>query len=998
MRLKATIEAFFTQPAIIEFKSWLSSQDKNPDVKLALALQILNIKSDKFHKIPFKRDQVEFLNYKYTLTHFELYPGKFNPEYQKQLLDLKDLFMDAKNIVKHYLANTKNLDKYSRFSQGLSTLFQRSGDYHSPEDNAEDLNASVIHIGDKPGGIEPGFIAAHYQDLIRFLYKYFNNDEALIAACIEQFEGNIENIRKEFEENIPQFMPKYMYKLDYSTEETKLNESGKTPVFLTTEDVKRTSNLKKCYEFSPMFAEYMAAPLYVYGKNSTAEKINKEAVLETLSNDLASIFMPVQTQKLFKTTYKNGDLKFMPYAEWMKGGKDFGSTKEPLAGGNNDDANYKVRPVMLPQQGIRFLSDDSLEHSARFLFPLLFTGDYDKVGSKGQNLMVIKSEPDFYTGATRSQIVGIDFGHSLREANRLIDSDLKIDGRFSQPLFSPFKNFSALSDGSLREKMEGLFILARLKGETIPDTIVQSYGEAFYQYYLKIESGTANILCENYMHAMRELQKSEPRNRSIYDYLVNSIQEFQAIMNDDLTRFMNKFKPWLEYEANLIDLLDNLTKYSAAVTYKATTIRSTNGEVGLNHLVIKPDFTKTWTAKLDPVTNHYQLFCEFGPRSRQYLKQALMQRKHPAFQLSFSEQGIHCQFPHSVLPDISALFSEMSLIQEFHPTDYAAIVHAKNEIRLQNLMAAPWFSSHHLILNLEANPVANGCYQVRIEFSEKIHEKLLKLFEQNFSLSLDNLPQTLHFSQDLLVSVCEKLENIQKTFDMQLQQEIIDQNHCLKQQKLAECAQRESERTAREEAAARKEIFQRMEDILKQEREKISLQKVAVEQPLTYPEEPEALIEELQTQPPLLVIEEEAEFLNDGIALANDGFETGCYYSLALLKRYYEGLREPAVPVNPVATTSYSGFFYKGLLQITRSASDSYNYYANENSSSSMIFCLNNFLSANDASKLPEIMRKILDRKEYIHSDPVLFKKEESEMLEEILEQLVIHQSKNPNP
>lgn len=771
MRTRSFIEQNFTPMHIQTFQQ-VFIKLRNKEAAFKLALKILNINEQKFNNIPFEKDKSAFVDYKYALTHFELVKAEFT---DATLQPLKNLFKQSVEIIREYLLAHPQNDKYCRFAQSLSTLHQRSGDYEKPiENEPTELEASVLQIGDKTGGVEPGFVATHYQDLIALLYQLLNHDEERIFDYINDYKGNIQALRA----RLQYLLPDYMYKLDYKTDETILTAPGETKVHLEERDVQRTNQIKSLYrDATGFFGETIgtaignaASKIKVICKNSTSLDINIDAVLETLSNDFATIFMEAQAQKLFKTSYPNTDLKLMPYSFLIKGAHQLGSEKKPLVGSHGDTCNYRANKLVMSQENVHYLSDDSLVNPCRYLFPLIYTGDFDKVGSQGQNLLVIPLSRDEYTGKPKYLIFGIDFGHTLKEKNRLIES-LLVDGRFEQPSFRPFKNFSALSDGKLREKMEGLLILARLNGDAIDEAVVKSYGDEFFDTYTAINSGVGNTLCENHIDAMQALQRSDPRNSIVYEKIIKEIKNFQALMQDDLRRFIDKFKPYLEYEAPIIDLLDNLNKLTAA-TQKATTLLSENGEVVLNHLCITNDLNFPWVSNVSG--DDYVLSCQLNTKSLTTLVTELQKWPTPlGFVITNTKEEIQLRFKGDDLQKVLECFSERKILETFHPDEYQAQCHAQRDIQLQNKTQAPWFLQHHLSMALDLNPQDSTQYQLTFdEDQEEKHAFWAELIAEEFNLPIkkDQPTTSFTFSAAQASEVLDKLDKLRESYNSKCRQ------------------------------------------------------------------------------------------------------------------------------------------------------------------------------------------------------------------------------------
>lgn len=751
MRTAHHIQNHFSTEFLAQYQHKMN--DFRLDIRLSTAMKILNIDESKFECFPFKKDRKAFLQYKFWLSHFEVSPGKYPEAWQENLLQFKGLIVQAEKIVANVLE--QHVDQYSPFAQGLSTLHQRRGKHAAAaENNLDGLLASVVIVGKKTGGIEPGFIAAHHQDLVEYLLTEFAEKDLL--KLIDDVQGNIDVLLERYADKLP----KYMYKMDYHTDAKKLGIRGKTPVYLTEEDVRRTSNVQNAYKLMPFIGD-LAAKGYVVAKQSTSGAINSDALKETLANDFASIFMPVQEQKLYQTVYPNGDKKFMPCSRWVDGASEFGSRKAPLIDG------YPCRKLLQTQAGIAYLRDDSIKNLSRYYLLLLLTGDYDKVGSLGQNLLKIVSDQDEKTGKKLWTLVGIDFGHTFREKSRVLQY-LLADGRFEQPVSHPFKNFSALADGRLREKIEGLLILAKLAGKCFPETVIDSYGEDFKKTWAAIQSKEAERLCENYWQALDNLANLDYDNHMIYMDLKKDVRDFQEIMREDLAGFLQVFDNYLGREASLIDLMDNLNTFSAGLLNK-TTLRSENNQTLLRHMLIKADYKHLWRINYHPENHCYRL--EYTNPSQEILQ---------ALEGIFSQQGLsrYCSFNHegsaltlgfheSDLSLIANKFNEQVVQKEIHPQEYFAIQSAEAELALQDLTKAPWFLKQQVQIDLCPH---QGAYRLLIAVKgnqDDLTALILSRMAMEFSLS-GVLEMT--FGREQLPEVLKQLSTIPQAYeDLHLQ-------------------------------------------------------------------------------------------------------------------------------------------------------------------------------------------------------------------------------------
>jgi hypothetical protein len=797
MRTLKYILEYFTTNTIDYYSDIFTSDRYTQEEKLSAAMKVLDIDKGDFENIPFYNDKKFYLDYKYYLAYFETYPSLVADSYELLCLgQIRTLSELAASVIRESSLMTKHKDVYSKFAQGLSSLYQRSGlvnQLDDQNDKSTDFSGSVLMVGEKPGGIEPGFMGVHHDDFINLLVIYFEDNAKAIIEFINKYNGAINSMinlalkYKERSHEIPsvdievfsflnESLSKCMYKLDYRTDAVKRPSlAGQTPVYLTKDDVLRTATVTKYYSRYGRFIGDGIANFYVNAKNSTALNINSEAILETLSNDFASFFMQVQQQKLFKTTYKNGALKFMAQAAWVKNSEQFGhkENRKLVGGGKDDINNYRGINLVMPRRNITSVTDDSIINLPRYLIPLLFTGDYDKIGSQGQNVIARLLSIDERTGKKIMELVGIDFGHTLREENPFLTQDfrgnylIKSDGRFTQPRglnAKSFKNFSALTDGSLSEKMQGVLILAKLQGRVIHRDVINSYGKEFADYYVAIPVNGGSILCDNYIAALKKLKIEEYENQKEYEYYIEKIEAFKLQMNRDMKTMVDIFEIYLNCSAQEIDLADNLSKLGACVRGE-TSLRSEDKQHGLKHLVMQQAHPKVW--KVEQVNNEYIYSCSYITKINE-IEQVLQAKNNQHFRIERCGNNIRIKFLKTHLNEICELFSEEKIMQKYHPEDYVAIQAAYAEIELRNLLEAPWFLQQHISMELSQNSDNTSQYKLRIKADKEANQRLIKMFEKQFVSNFVNNVMTLAFDGDSgqVKKMIQVLTKIEEAYDL----------------------------------------------------------------------------------------------------------------------------------------------------------------------------------------------------------------------------------------
>lgn len=774
------IEHYLTQNGykLKEFREKLNSS--NEQYKLTTAMTILGINEIQFEKIPFLIDKKEFLDYKYYLVLFETYHGNFIENHWIHLDEFRQLAKLALQTIKNSKLISQHKNEYSIYSQSLSHIHQKSERYEGSskdlyEASFNDMLASTINIGPKKGGVEPGFMATHLSDIVSLVVQKCDANEEKILTFIDNYSGDLEKIYAALEKELPE----YMYKHDYETNSTELPyKPGQTPVYLSKNDVKRTSSSKKIYEFMGDTMGDIFTVGHVFLKNTTAYEINKNSIYEVLSNDIASIFMPAQKQKLYKTTYKNNALKFMPHSLMVKGSLPFGDRdKRPLRGGGDDSNNYRSRKLMMPRNGITTLTDNRISNAGSVLIPLLATGDYDKVGSQGQNLLVLEDTMDYKTGENTWKIVGIDFGHCFTGNNPLLEQKLILaDGRFSQPLFSSaFKNFSALTDAPVSQIMQGAINLAIARGNIqISNTVINSHGKEFAEFVKKITPGECDRVCDDQIDNLQTFASLNIDDEAECNMLIETVNDYKKTMHYNIDETLIIVKQNLLHPAKIIDLADHLNKRCATIQGK-TTLRSNNKSHGLNHLIINKNYTKTWSIDFSDTNHYYTLSCPFTGNELKTVKAELERFKSSSFTIQIDNNKASIMFHQKDADKVCEIFHESHLQNEYFKSDAAAIRLGKLELRLRDFIKAPWFKEKNFLIDLRLKPDNKKQYQLRFSaFNNKEMDNVLCLLvQEKFQIEIQNNRMHVDFNSEEvdLIKMIGHFEKIQNTYELLIEQE-----------------------------------------------------------------------------------------------------------------------------------------------------------------------------------------------------------------------------------
>lgn len=749
----------FPQSILEQDNAILWAEDIDNEEKLSVAAKYLGIDLIDFDAIPFHSSKVEYLRYKYVLLEFELYPKRFQ---KHQTLNV-DLYRKLAQKSYEIFLHSQLLNKphpFSEFSRGLSDMYQRS-EYKSRPAPSElqSLEQSVLAVADKRGGIEPGFEAVLHQDIVLFLDKKFQGKIEAIRAYVNEHEADFTRIYKDIKHELP----KYMFKMDYQS------EGSSSKVKLSKKDVSRTSTVKK-FKAKNQFVGDVAALIMVALKSDTSDKKNWEAVSEVVGNAIASMCMPAQEQTLFKTVHDNGKLKLMPKSRLLTEVEELGSS---LAGGLDDKDNYRARWLLLPQAELASVTDDRITNDGQSFMPLLFPGDYDKVGSKGQNLLIRKLGQDDKTGKESYELVGIDFGHVFREANPLLD-EILLDARFRQPRRKPFKNFSVLTDVPLSEIMKGVLILAQMGGKKIDEQLIEEYRDpSFSELMARISPNEAEKVLDDYISSFEHLAETEVSNKGEYLALASALKKTREILAGDLARIQVKFGALLEHSPEAINLASNLQKLSAALEGK-TSLRSPDGRHGLRHLRITDlAFAKLWNIHLGSDDFYHFSIALDNSKTVESLLTHLKTWAGPEKSLSIqsSSKQVSIRFPKHRLQAVFALLSEERIKQSFHAEDDQAIKLAYQELGLQDLTRAPWFAERKLQLQLTLHPKQPQTYRLVINAEESADPLLLDTLKESFADTFSGdaeQPLLFDFKPDQIPSIYKGLLQWQAEYELAL--------------------------------------------------------------------------------------------------------------------------------------------------------------------------------------------------------------------------------------
>ncbi|KTD21724.1 hypothetical protein [Legionella londiniensis] len=656
------------------------------------SLILLGLSERQLEKISHLDRRKQYIRYKYLLSQmqYSAFCRKHNID-ESSVLDELD---KAYQIALEYQSNIKT-EEYSPYSIGLQDLelrtsYKKKKKLHNA---SEDLTASIMMIGNKNSGVEPGFEAGLIEDLVFHLEKVYPDLKERLDY-FNHFDGDFKKIYDTHRE-----LPKYLVKQDYT-----LSESGKiTP---DVEDLKRANSVQQAYKFHKIYGDiYVAA--YKFFKTGTPVEKNCDAVLEALTNDLARVAgMKVQEQTLYESAYETGELKLLLKGKWLSNANILG----PLAGGlPNSHQNYRVIPLDLHPEGLQYLSNNSISDLAVYYATAIIHGDYDMIGSKGQNKLEINNE--FY---------GIDFGHALRGMNQLVKTLLP-NLHLPEKTLKKFKNFSIFYDAPRSELMKGALIYAKLAGVSLPEALLSQYGPEFKKRIDQIEAGAMEKVFADYKKKFEKLKRNNPIYRSDCEAILKKIEETREIAFHARQAFLTKLGNAIFYPPKILDILENLEKISMGP--EKTALRSPDNTVLLNYVrVNKESDLIPWTFNSIPSGYEFKAVFKSEPDAMNALK-ALNNFTQCSKKIVGMGRELILTCPKEQLDLLSSQVADEQIKKRFHPKDYVHYKQFSLEKKIQEfikqnqIILKPIQLSIKLMLPVQKKPVYQLVFSASKTFS-----------------------------------------------------------------------------------------------------------------------------------------------------------------------------------------------------------------------------------------------------------------------------------------
>ncbi|WP_133139705.1 hypothetical protein [Legionella genomosp. 1] len=475
-----------------------------------------------------------------------------------------------------------------------------------------------FYVGDKPGGVEPGFLGvkinpAFRQRISEAMPAVFDNSmpmnqlretisnmvaepanvhygELLSFSQLIEKEGKTGNVNNPSQQKLDL----WLIKQDY-------NDTPSGKVSPPKDRLEKTNAIKSL----PDLVKAPATAIYQKVRLSDPQVENTNAVLEYFANSVAKAYgMHVQEQELAFGEYSNGKAKIMTACKWepelrVFEGKLRGSVKKDLYQGHLVQFENKEPKTV----NGRFLADDSVKDLGESLPLVLAQGDRDVLGSQGQN-----------KGRVGEYFFGFDFGHAYREENPILNS-LKDDFTFIQPADAnkKFKNISAFYDAPMSEKMMGMFYLYRMDpdaaGKVFSLQEQRKIEEMILAYSAKNPDFALRIARIQTIDKVTDKVKTELSARSnqnvLFDQYVHEVEHASDRASTAHRKMFQIFKQKMLMTPEQVDVLDNLNKLG-----NPTSILSGDGKVVLAHLRIMPTKQPALKWKLGQKDGEFLFHCE----------------------------------------------------------------------------------------------------------------------------------------------------------------------------------------------------------------------------------------------------------------------------------------------------------------------------------------------------------------------------------------------------
>lgn len=502
---------------------------------------------------------------------------------------------------------------------------------------------------------------------------------------------------------------------------------------------------------------------------------NSEAIVETVATKMATIRgFESQQMDTIQGTYEDNTLKIATSVQWLPGcvdltghisggKKDFKNTiisVDKIGAAIKVDRNGDIIQVKKRDQDGKMISFEKIKHDGTSdkasqedydqamavsddtiadlgpaLMIIFSSGDRDALGKSGQNKAIRPLIPPingkFY------QFYGIDWGKAYKSTNPFVSS-LSDDFTFDNPKSrqSAFVNISMLYDNPLRDKMQGVYLIAALRGKLTdplkseiadeyeishPDFAqkLRDYPKSILSSYPELSHGTNDdgINCDlrlvkNEIKKYTKLQKDsdDPAQKEEYYQYAKRLSEMVYLAKDTDEKILSTFKDRMYLTPSQIDVLDNLEKLTSNKVYG----KSPDGTVLLNHLRVERSDRVAWQLKKQD-DGQFLLICDSKELSKIQTKLQLMEQfNDPTLNKLLQPQIVNGKIQLSIsknqLNELQKALSEHRVAQARDMSEFRTIEKRNDfhhRLRTQHLKTHPMQASQLHTLQSTPKPTVD---------------------------------------------------------------------------------------------------------------------------------------------------------------------------------------------------------------------------------------------------------------------------------------------------
>lgn len=639
------------------FSSSVNSPAQNEN-KINEAFKILGINRSVFEKISTYEARNKFLIYQLMLFEFV---HRYESEEYFNLVDTAFVLILGSELMKS-TALKRNVPGGLK---GLAYGHVRIIKQEETGEGASIPTLTEIRVSKKKDkGVEPGVYSNDYSAMMNGFFNSTQVRSSRLAAMRQHadfgsFANSLEGRTNIIKGNYDNIGDDGVAKPEY-------------------EDIARSGTLQALKKLPlPYFINipYMIGlAIYQAHKSETVSQMNRSAIREVLSTDLARLYgMSVHDQTLSSREVTGKKDQFLLGSTFVKNARELGPLYGPKA------QSYCAQPLLFEQSGIKHVSVNPVNSLPSFFAILAVIGDRDKVGSQGQNLL----QKD-------GKLFGIDFGHAFAAKNPLIGS-LKYTFKFKA---ASFKNYSIFTDTNRRELMQGVLKLAIWQGQVeIPKSTRQSYGASFESEVASMNPGDDLKIFEDYISFCQARMNADGVSKSRkeeYRHLIAEVRKNKEIYKKNRDQLLKIFQPYLKLPAPVHDTLENFEKLCAA-DRGYTTLRSDN--VLLQHVKVNRNPVQSWKiTQCDDKTIIIKAKFKSGREAEKALKairgftsesDSLPEGVTIKRRKTKKGAAIQINLPSNKLEEFNRFLSEEKIKKRYHAKDYKLGINVRSEVQLQ---------------------------------------------------------------------------------------------------------------------------------------------------------------------------------------------------------------------------------------------------------------------------------------------------------------------------